>query len=95
MAEYDKAEHEAARQSGEWKPSVVHEDARPLVLRARRGERIRVFLVNQVLTDDKNQAAELPGFSVEVAPPRLFVEHRDELGRPDRRTVSPRVSVHP
>jgi hypothetical protein len=36
----------------------------------------------------------LPRFGVEPSPPRLPIEHVDELGDPDRRTVSPRVSLH-
>ena len=36
----------------------------------------------------------LPEFGVEPSPPRLPIEHVDELGDPDRRTVSPRVSLH-
>ena len=37
----------------------------------------------------------LPRFGVEPSPPVLPLEHVDDLGRPDRRTVSPRVSLHP
>ena len=74
----------------------------PLVLRAHPGEWLRVILVNEVLLpDDGGQRGlvtrdrELPPFGPEVSPPRLPVEHRDHLGYPDRRTVSPRVALHP
>lgn len=90
-----EAELARARATGEWRPAHVSRDDRPLVLRARSGERIRVFLVNELLASDPVADIELPRFSVEVAPPRLFVEHTDEAGRPDRRTVSPQVSMHP
>lgn len=86
-----------ARKTGRWRPRPerIQQDDRPLVLRARRGEQIRVFLINLVLDEDPVTVVELPRFSVEVAPPRLFVEHLDEQDRPDRRTVSPQVSLHP
>lgn len=35
------------------------------------------------------------GLGPETAPPRLPLEHLDELGNPDERRVSPRVSLHP
>ncbi|MFT4164931.1 MAG: multicopper oxidase domain-containing protein [Microlunatus sp.] len=96
VAEYDcpedlETELQRARETGCWRPGKIRPDDRPLVLRARRGERIRVFLVNLVL----DEVADLPPFSVEVAPPRLFVEHLDEQDRPDRRAVSPQVSLRP
>lgn len=87
-----------AGETGQWPPCGVrsgeHEFDKPLVLRARRGERVRVILVNRLLERDPDADATLPRFGVELAPPRLFVEHTDELGRPDRRAVSPQVSLH-
>lgn len=94
VAHFDPHEWERARSTGIYRPSRIEPDDRPLVLRAHRGERIRVIVVNDLLNDDPAQAAVLPRFSVETAPPRLFVEHVDELGRPDRRTVSPRISLN-
>lgn len=75
----------------------------PLVLRAHPGEWIRVTLINELLLPQENHPGQdfatrdphLPDFGPEVSPPRLPVEHRDHLGYPDRRTVSPRVSLHP
>ena len=48
------------------------------------------------MTDDPRFYADplLARFGVEPSPPRLPIEHVDELGDPDRRTVSPRVSLH-
>jgi manganese oxidase len=70
----------------------------PLVLRAHRGEWIRVILVNDLLDeDDDDRDREEDGsieFGVEPSPARLPLEHLDELHRPDRRKVSPRVSIH-
>lgn len=95
-AAYDAREHEQAKQTGEWRPRRVHTSDEPLVLRARRGEWLRVFVVNEVLREDEGEdRARLPRFGVEPSPPRLPLEHLDDLGRPDRRTVSPRVSLHP
>lgn len=76
----------------------VEETDLPLVLRARRGEWIRVILVNDLLDEDDNDPdREEDGeieFGVEPSPARLPLEHLDELHRPDRRKVSPRVSIH-
>jgi manganese oxidase len=70
----------------------------PLVLRARRGEWIRIILVNDLLDeDDDDPNREEDGqieFGVEPSPARLPLEHLDNLHRPDRRKVSPRVSIH-
>lgn len=61
----------------------------PLVLRARPGEWIRVTLINELIggPDDAPETV-LPEFGVEPAPPRLPLDER-------RRTVTPRVSLHP
>ena len=96
VAEYAAAEHDQARDTGEWRPATVHDEAgEPVVLRARRGEWVRVFLVNEVLRPADDEDPLLPRFGVEPSPPVLPLEHVDELLRPDRRTVTPRVSLHP
>lgn len=86
---------DSARDSGRFEPTLPPLDgsAPPLVLRAHRGEWVRIVLVNDVLADDE-QTRALPRFGVEPSPPRLPLEHLDALGRPDRRTVTPRVSLH-
>ncbi len=94
-APYLAAEHEAARAEGTWTPSALSEPDGPLVLRATRGQWVRVFLVNELLTEDDEDEHRLPPFRVETAPPRLPLEHLDALGDPDERRVSPRVSLHP
>lgn len=70
----------------------------PLVLRALAGEWVRIILVNDVLeADDDDLFCRREGrqpFGPEPSPARLPTEHRDWLGQPDRRTVSPRVSLH-
>lgn len=70
----------------------------PLVLRARRGEWVRIILLNELLDEDDDEPeVEDDGqiaFGVEPSPARLPLEHLDELFRPDERTVSPRVSLH-
>ncbi|MGL5860340.1 MAG: hypothetical protein ACRCY9_03675, partial [Phycicoccus sp.] len=95
VADYDPAEHAAARRDGEWHPTSVHPADGPLVIRARRGEWVRVVLVNELRRDDDVAAVRLPPFGVEPSPPRLPLEHLDEQGWPDERTVSTRVSLHP
>jgi len=67
----------------------------PLVIRARPGEWVKVTLRNEVLPADDDRSPLDPPFGPETSPPPLPIEHKDELGRPDRRTVSPRVSLHP
>jgi manganese oxidase len=66
----------------------------PLVLRARRGEWVRVILINDLLDDDDRDDDGQIEFGVEPSPARLPLEHLDDLFRPDRRTVSTRVSLH-
>ncbi|MGL5930976.1 MAG: hypothetical protein ACRCY8_18745, partial [Dermatophilaceae bacterium] len=95
VADYDPAEHATARGGGEWHPASVHPAAGPVVIRARRGEWVRVVLVNELRRDDDVEAVRLPPFGVEPSPPRLPLEHLDEQGWPDERTVSTRVSLHP
>ncbi len=101
-AAYDAAEHAAARADGDWRPASVQESDGPLVLRANRGQWVRVFLINELLVPAKDaenpyeDVEEQPvPFGVETSPPRLPLEHLDEFGVPDERTVSPRVSLHP
>ena len=86
---------EQARDDGRFAPALAPLDgpAPPLVLRAHRGEWVRIVLVNDLLGDDHDTRA-LPRFGVEPSPPRLPLEHLDAFGRPDRRTVTPRVSLH-
>lgn len=80
------------------KPRGSAADNQPLVLRARRGEWIRVILVNDLYDeDDSDDTLEHTGrieFGVEPSPPRLPLEHLDEHFRPDERSVSSRVSLH-
>lgn len=70
----------------------------PLVLRALAGEWVRVILVNDILKPDDDDIDRrrdgLQRFGPEPAAARLPTEHRDWQGHPDRRTVSPRVSLH-
>ncbi|KUG61686.1 hypothetical protein AVL61_01925 [Kocuria rosea subsp. polaris] len=91
------------RETGNLRAAGVDPSGQPLVLRAHPGEWIKVTLINEVLLPEENlpgqnysvRDPQLPDFGPEVSPPRLPVEHRDHLGYPDRRTVSPRVSLHP
>lgn len=96
-APYAAAQHDEARTSDTWPvdPSTLEEHDGPLVLRARRGQWVRVFLVNELLREDDEFDHSLPRFGPETAPPRLPLEHLDEFGDPDKRLVSPRVSLHP
>jgi manganese oxidase len=75
---------------------LVDQSDLPLVLRARRGEWIRLILINDLLDDDDDQQEDSGQieFGVEPSPARLPLEHLDELARPDERTVSSRVSIH-
>ncbi|WP_336650377.1 multicopper oxidase domain-containing protein [Kocuria rosea] len=93
----------AGRATGNLRAAGVNHSDEPLVLRAHPGEWLKVTLINEVLLSEENFPGQnysvkdprLPDFGPEVSPPRLPVEHRDHLGYPDRRTVSPRVSLHP
>lgn len=129
-------EHVQWHRTGNLRAVGVDHTGEPLVLRVRRGEWIRITLINEVLLpreedptpaekqliEDKRytlptgldvQAFEdslrrrvgrlqqlplahplLPPFGPEVSPPPLLIEHTDEMGYPDQRTVSPRVSLH-
>ncbi|MFV0259241.1 MAG: multicopper oxidase domain-containing protein [Acidimicrobiales bacterium] len=73
----------------------VGDGTEPLVLRARRGEWVKVTVINELVRPHPDDEPDLPPFGVEPSAPRLPLEHTDELGRPDQRTVSPRVSLHP
>ncbi len=77
---------------------LVETTDQPLVLRVRRGEWVRVILINDLLDVDENDPNQDSDgaleFGVEPSPPRLPLEHLDDLARPDRRTVSTRVSLH-
>jgi hypothetical protein len=89
-----------------WPLECVSDDDQPLVLRVRRGSWVRLILVNDLIDEDNSEktGAEAGGegedegkqveFGVEPSPPRLPLEHLDKLQRPDRRTISPRVSMH-
>lgn len=94
-ATYRAADHRRARTTGIWSPHQVAATDAPLVLRAHRGEWVRLFLVNEVLHERDSDDPRRPRFGVEPSPPRLPLEHLDDRGLPDRRTVSPRVSLHP
>ena len=91
------------QETGNVRAAGVDPSDEPLVLRAHPGEWLKVTLINEVLLPEENLPGQnysvrdprLPDFGPEVSPPRLPVEHRDHLGYPDRRTVSPRVSLHP
>ena len=91
------------RETGHLRAAGVDHSDQPLVLRAHPGEWVKVTLINEVLLPEENHPGQnysvrnpqLPDFGPEVSPPRLPVEHQDHLGYPDRRTVSPRVSLHP
>lgn len=93
-----RAAHEQAITEGLWPADnerVVACDE-PLVLRARRGEWIHLVLVNDLIDEDDDEEDDgLIEFGVEPSPARLPLEHLDALSRPDRRTVSSRVSIHP
>lgn len=90
-------------ETGNLRAVDVDNSDQPLVLRAHPGEWIKITLINELLLPQENlpdqdftiKDPRLPDFGPEVSPPRLPVEHRDHLGYPDRRTVSPRVSLHP
>jgi manganese oxidase len=66
----------------------------PLVLRAHPGQWIRLVLVNNLIEDENGDDGGVE-FGPETSPARLPIEHLDNLFRPDRRTVSSRVSIHP
>ena len=80
-----------------WVEAQAADTLAPLVLRARAGEWVRVVLVNQLVDDHEHDDHEDDGaiaFGVEPSPARLPLEHLDAFHRPDRRTVSTRVSLH-
>ncbi|MGR7027209.1 multicopper oxidase domain-containing protein [Geodermatophilus sp. URMC 62] len=90
--------------TGHRRATGIHHTGEPLVLRARSGQWVRIVLINEVFLPEAEEPVRgsdefadprLPDFGVEVSPPRLPIEHLDELGYPDRRRVSPRVSLHP
>ncbi len=83
------------RRTGNKRARGMRRTGEPLVLRARRGEWVKVTLVNEVLTPEAEADSRVLPFGVEPSPPRLPLETLDELGRPVGRTVSPRVSMHP
>jgi manganese oxidase len=79
-----------------WEIDAKNVTATPLVLRARRGEWIRVILVNDLLEDESIDDVDdvHPEFGPEPSPARLPLEKLDDLHRPIERTVSTRVSIH-
>jgi manganese oxidase len=92
---YTQRANDKALASGIWPVARVDRSDQPLVLRARRGEWIRVILVNDLLgdsDDDVNDGSIELG--VEPSPPRLPLESQNELTWPDKRTMSARVSIH-
>jgi hypothetical protein len=83
------------RPRGRRRARTAHRTGEPLVLRARRGEWVRVTLINEVLTGPGEDPRMLP-FGLETNPPVLPLEKVDEkTGYAVGRTVSPRVSLHP
>ncbi|MDB5688558.1 MAG: hypothetical protein JWL91_434, partial [Sphingomonas bacterium] len=94
---FDQADLDQAIAEETWPLSEVPPIDEPLVLRARCREWVRVILVNDLMEEDggaeDGEAGDIE-FGVEPSPPRLPLEHLDELYRPDRRTVSSRVSLH-
>ncbi len=83
------------RDTGHRRATGVQDTDEPLVLRVRRGEWIRLTLLNEVLDTEGPADPMAEPFGPEVNPPRVPVEHRDDNGYPVGRTVSPRVSLHP
>jgi manganese oxidase len=82
---YEEAEGWEDDEDG-WRRAVgVRETGEPLILRARRGEWVKVTLINEVVGDD---GPILPAFGVEPQPPRVPLDEEE-------RTVTPRVSLHP
>jgi manganese oxidase len=105
---YSKAELKAAfekaedKRNGEtWEigdEATVDQRNAPLVLRAHPGEWIRLVLINNVIDDVDLPTIEDDGqveFGPEISAARLPIESLDNQFRPDRRTVSARVSIHP
>jgi manganese oxidase len=88
--------YKAAIADDRWKVEDVDDIATPLVLRARRGEWIRVILVNDLMEDEAIDDEEDGGidFGPEPSPARLPLEKLDDLERPAERKVSTRVSIH-
>lgn len=99
-ADTDDAKNGKKVQKGIWQveDKYIDKSDQPLVLRARRGEWIRLILINDLFDeDDSDPNREEDGrveFGVELSPARLPLEHLDEFSRPDQRTVSSRVSIH-
>jgi manganese oxidase len=93
---YSKAAENAARKKDIWTVPDREVDATetPLVLRAHPGEWVRLILVNNLIEDEDEDDGGIE-FGPEPSPARLPIEHLDDLFRPDRRTVSSRVSIHP
>ncbi len=86
--------------TGHLKAVGVRRTGEPLVLRAHPGEWVKITLINEILPfkdhhniEDDDNPREVP-FGPEVSPPRLPIEHKDDQGFPDERTVSPRASLH-
>ncbi|WP_250032483.1 multicopper oxidase domain-containing protein [Paractinoplanes maris] len=82
---YEEADGWETGDDGSRRATGVRETAEPLILRARRGEWVKVTLINEVIDDD---GSLVPEFTVEPMAPRLPLDER-------QRTVSPRVSMHP
>jgi FtsP/CotA-like multicopper oxidase with cupredoxin domain len=82
---YEEAEGWETGDDGFRRAVSVRETKEPLILRARRGEWVKVTLINEVLGEEDPL---LPEFGVEPSPPRLPLDE-------DQRTVTARVSMHP
>ncbi|GAA2486595.1 hypothetical protein Ahu01nite_014310 [Winogradskya humida] len=82
---YEEADGWESDEEGFRRAVGVRVTKEPLILRARRGEWVKVTLINEVIGED---GPLLPDFGVEPEPPRLPLDEQ-------QRTVSPRVSLHP
>ena len=93
---YSESAEIAAKKTDFWEVPKRKDNAptTPLVLRAHPGEWVRLILVNELIEDKEGDDASVE-FGPEPSPARLPLEHLDDLFGPDRRTISPRVSIHP
>ncbi len=78
--------------------ATIDDSDTPLVLRAHPGEWIRLILINDLIDEadplNVEDDREIE-FGPEISPARLPIESLDNQFRPNKRTVSPRVSIHP
>ena len=95
-APFRQDDYDLAVANDRWEVAAIKESVTPLVLRARRGEWVRVILVNDLLDDERLDEAEDNEieFGPEPSPARLPLERLNELHQPVERSVSTRVSLH-